>query len=1200
MSALINTSGIQKKARKIDEATWELHRCTIMRLYMEKELEGENGLINLMTKNCKFTARYVAKRLRPYRTLSLSSKSQYESRFRRWGLRKNLKRKDWRGVIEHIKKREKEGKHSEIRLNGALIPKERISRECSRYGWTRDSQIETPEGNQGTLHHLAAYISFPGISSCLPEDVTICTPPSVYDEDEVTWVPHHPSRITTPNQNRHHERQYYSNHMTGISTGLWQITTYGLKPLREQFQPFSWLDTLGWKLFPESLLPSRHSGSDCAPTSIEIAAMFFPNQEDVLASKDRHNGTTVSGTNTILKYSIASFLNKSISFDADTHRWLREIPWPFVARIFGALPDPIKDVFRERMFAEAIKNDNEILARAMLELEIDPLERINIDGEAVIPPRYALHHGKLSVVRVMILHLSKQGAIEELESLLPLIIKTTDRRMTTTLTPPPEADAVQLIHLVLSLGAKATRKSFNTAARNIILWEELVRAQKNGVHGWLRTGFFVDCIRSLSPNSSISPFFHEGRSSIIEWVMWELLRTNAEMGSVIDDEATNALSSAFELVVNASLIKSAQVFFETCIAIKVKLLYPMNEEISGNEIVMQACRSMDRNLLQRWIDTRSLSLSRSPPQKFPWDSLDLSSSCSELCPELLIQAVLNDDLGYIENALRSEQYSTVHRGWKLVFKKAARLGRDRIAIAIIRNRDSLKWLGMDDLGRLLEHGRIHPVSEHLCTDPQVRQALCSATTGDNYNELNDLLRRRLALSKSFAYVDLSSWIYTDLRGLLTALSYHAIYHNDNELLSWLLESSLGTEITFPWLQSVIGPLPPLLGIATAHNKTSLMKYLLEEHSESHPSFALSWAVQNGASNDSIKIVLDEPDISKVRREARKSSTTLLQAVRLHNYELIHLLAKLADVNHVTRKIYPSSDQPDEDFINLSPLGMAIIRQDLKATTLLLENGGDPNKIAAFEKYGIRDKSPDGATLELITGILAAIHTKNLPMVQLLVQGQSDVHKPPRPVLLANLNQSPRLGILRTPLQRAAETGCFDIVQFLVEQGAEIDFVPCYGGGTALQLAAMQGHVGVATFLLERGADPNYLPAKGPGRTAFEAAAEWNRIDMMSLLMKWGCRLEMDIPNDPDERYYEAKFNKVGREQYHPPTSTQYERATRFATNRGHMACKRFIEHLYQECTWLSSKRCWDPESFTNAEQDLDWDAEFWREYGLEI
>jgi ankyrin repeat protein len=73
-----------------------------------------------------------------------------------------------------------------------------------------------------------------------------------------------------------------------------------------------------------------------------------------------------------------------------------------------------------------------------------------------------------------------------------------------------------------------------------------------------------------------------------------------------------------------------------------------------------------------------------------------------------------------------------------------------------------------------------------------------------------------------------------------------------------------------------------------------------------------------------------------------------------------------------------------------------------------------------------------------------------------------------------------MGVFRTPLQRAAEMGYFDIVQYLIEQGAAIDTVSIHPGGTALQLAALNGFCGIATFLLEQGADPNHPPAKSNG------------------------------------------------------------------------------------------------------------------------
>ncbi|KAF1932655.1 ankyrin [Didymella exigua CBS 183.55] len=117
---------------------------------------------------------------------------------------------------------------------------------------------------------------------------------------------------------------------------------------------------------------------------------------------------------------------------------------------------------------------------------------------------------------------------------------------------------------------------------------------------------------------------------------------------------------------------------------------------------------------------------------------------------------------------------------------------------------------------------------------------------------------------------------------------------------------------------------------------------------------------------------------------------------------------------------------------------------------------------------------------------------------------------------ASIDRSLDMGLLRAPLQRAAEIDDFDIMRYLIEKGATIDTTPAYGGGTALQLAAMSGHVGIEALLIEHGADVNHLPAKGPGRTVFEAAAEWCRPDMMYFLMKHGAQLDLHITEEIGE------------------------------------------------------------------------------------
>jgi hypothetical protein len=723
----------------------------------------------------------------------------------------------------------------------------------------------------------------------------------------------------------------------------------------------------------------------------------------------------------------------------------------------------------------------------------------------------------------------------------------------------------------------------------------------------------------------------------------DLLRTNAETDFVVDDKVRTALSDLFGFLVDAGLADNAQLLFETCITIRVKLLYPVSANTSGDRTIPQACRSMDLGLLQQW--TRKYPRISSLLTTFRKQAISPNCRHPISTQESFDQAVLDNDLFHVVSILNCpENHEDIHGMWDDVLHRAARLGRDKIALAILQDPDLSAHLKRDGFWFLLEYGRISPLSEFVCTYPQIRHALISAVNESNYDRLDDLLRPSVSFSKPLeplnvaGYLGSRSQIDKSPDSLLGALACYAIHHDDSKLLEWLLE--FGLEVYCHFLTAHVhtrsGPcrLPPLLGIAAAHGKTQVVRYLLEREGKDNLSWALSWVTQSQASEESMSIILNAFKSPETNKVARSYSQPLHHAIRHRDYNVIRLLAQSADTNYIVLEDHRISGH-DDSFGDSSPLGVAVSIQDIEATTILLEHGGDPNMLAVCwndPDIAFRNVSLDGALLTRSTSIIAAIDTKNLTMVRLLVQKQSDVHNPPRLGLLADINHSPRLGLLRTPLQRAAEIGCFDIVRYLVEQGAEIDLAPCYGGGTALQLAAMQGHVGIAAFLLERGADPNFPPARGPGRTAFEAAAEWNRIDMMSLLMKWGSRLEMDIENGPDERsnkqpdepyyrrlckrYYKGPdgryYNDTGKQyctnsdnevetrQHWPPTSTQYERAMRFAKNSGYMACKRFIEHLYQQCAESTPEGYWDPESFTNAEQDLNWDADFWRQFGLDI
>lgn len=101
----------------------------------------------------------------------------------------------------------------------------------------------------------------------------------------------------------------------------------------------------------------------------------------------------------------------------------------------------------------------------------------------------------------------------------------------------------------------------------------------------------------------------------------------------------------------------------------------------------------------------------------------------------------------------------------------------------------------------------------------------------------------------------------------------------------------------------------------------------------------------------------------------------------------------------------------------------------------------------------------------------------------------------------------------TPIQAAAESGNEEVVQFLLDLGANINAPPSpSSGATALQAACFQGHVNLVRLLLARGADVNGPPGKSNGYTALQGACLAGEDDIVRMLLDSGA--DVDAPGSP--------------------------------------------------------------------------------------
>ena len=90
---------------------------------------------------------------------------------------------------------------------------------------------------------------------------------------------------------------------------------------------------------------------------------------------------------------------------------------------------------------------------------------------------------------------------------------------------------------------------------------------------------------------------------------------------------------------------------------------------------------------------------------------------------------------------------------------------------------------------------------------------------------------------------------------------------------------------------------------------------------------------------------------------------------------------------------------------------------------------------------------------------------------------------------------------KTPLFHAAEQGHVQVVELLLEAGANTDVSESAEGYTPLWLATRNGHLNIVQFLVEHGADKDQ--AQKDGATPFFAAAEGGHLDIARFLVEHG-------------------------------------------------------------------------------------------------
>jgi hypothetical protein len=877
-----------------------------------------------------------------------------------------------------------------------------------------------------------------------------------------------------------------------------------------QYQPFSWANNANWRSISAHVVPSQQLALWKPPSERDLNAMFY---------RVQHAMTTLSlvDQNTLLPtYLMTTVLNSMRSsgypnFDR-FYALMKPIAASVISGLSRALPEPILDVLREKTFAAALQAcDVDTVTFMLVRLNADPFEPMRMFSFIDSPIRHSLIRGSHELAKVLMTHMCRLGNMQKMGAALEIICRT----------PPPivfqsgkVSNSVELACIALSAGASPTEGCIKFARSDLQYMKRLLETSKDNISSWLRMGL-------LTLGSGI-----EKRKLCDEDTLSYVLRECQHQLSISDPDTKTALLVALHY----STIEKRSWATETILRTLGELGFQFIPNSNNDEDIRTSFEAAYRE--DKWDIATSLIATQIPTTGEEARETK-PRSVNRVRPgdvkAMLMNAIDQEDTTRVIHLYSSPAFASVLLDRSEVFKIVAACGSDIMAIALLRHAHAEKSLTYSSVRNFVACGRVKVMSSFLSAIPEFKIALSAARERKDFDPLDNLLHVYFSILHIPSRTD-GLYASMDHQIKLRSLAYHAVGTNEKTLFMWLLECDLSLEelVIFPGqrfdLEFDDSVIPSLLAIAAARNDTWWLRFLFEHGAEGRDSMALLYAVVHNANDATIRMLLEMARSQPRCGRRIYGSAALRFAVRHRDAHMIDMLWDVVDVDGIEL----SSQDRIEKSRCVSPLGKAILMEDLEMVSILLHKGANPNALVAYDSLEENPWRSDDP-IKRVSPLLTAIYVGSLPIVETLIRAG------------AMIDYKQRLGVLRTPLQWAAEKGMFDIVQYLIKQGAIIDTVPAIHGGTAMQLAAANGYVGIATLLLEHGANPNYPPPPGDGRTAFELAAEWSRIDMMLLLMRWGVRLDLKFGNPPE---------------------TQYERAQRLAAKNGYPASKRFVQYLY--------------------------------------
>jgi hypothetical protein len=723
--------------------------------------------------------------------------------------------------------------------------------------------------------------------------------------------------------------------------------------IAEHDLPFSWIHSVGLDLISRSLSPSHQLIEWKKPSKMQLDAVFYPSHQPFV-------DTTRGSHSTVLPlYVIASLVNNVSSVghttSNDAYALLKALPLDIVSRSFRALPTPVLDAFKERVFATAVRAGDVDLVSTMLELNINPRQRIMMEwphgSKPAYPLEFAIAAGHFLVAKILLSSICQGATQSQIDESLSSIAK--GNQLSWGSGSPVslrESETTELMCIALIAGACPNRKFMVMVTRGtlrnritIASLVQLVNKTKSGMIAWLEAGllelYSVD--RSVLAGDLLQLVLHDCQYHL----------------PIGDPKLKTILLSALRVFITYQHKRAVETILKAFSRFGCRL----DSEVARvgdtgtpgytDSSILHALGNADWHLAASLMVKRSYISSRerlSHGRSFKNNDVELRDAIKKK----------NLTLAY----LLLEQCQFKGFNAEKVVELAISLGQHDMTITIIKGMEDSRELGFHGLAVLLEHGQTTTVSALLSGHPIWDSAFKAASQHSDYGPLETIIFEGSS-TPFFAFQNNYPSVLKQQQLCFRAIAFHAIATDNFKLCKWLFQLGMDADelcltryggeyelnvekfpVTYYTFRgsgggSPVGGhdrhrLPSLLAIAAEKNNREWIRYILAEGVSPIDSMALLRAVNLKATIATIHLLLKPVRTEKRSAERTYGIAALRQAIRFRDFNIINVLCRIVDID----AIEPSTDEIRNSKVPVSPLGEAIILKDLETVGVLLQRG----------------------------------------------------------------------------------------------------------------------------------------------------------------------------------------------------------------------------------------------------------------------